>query len=124
MSLHTTERRHGKGDAHAEFIGLATGCAGRDCVFVAAVAKLAACGAAGGDDGVDAAVKSYEKVSGVAGNLNSIGSDTLNNLMTYWAEAFSKLYPNVKIQVEGKGSATAPPALTGAPPSSARCRAR
>ena len=32
--------------------------------------------------------------------------------MTYWAEAFSKVYPNVKIQVEGKGSATAPPALT------------
>lgn len=53
----------------------------------------------------------YEKVSGVAGNLNSIGSDTLNNLMTYWAESFSKLYPNVKIQIEGKGSATAPPAL-------------
>jgi phosphate transport system substrate-binding protein len=51
-------------------------------------------------------------VSGVDGSLNSIGSDTLNNLMTYWAEAFNKLYPNVKIQVEGKGSATAPPALT------------
>jgi phosphate transport system substrate-binding protein len=60
---------------------------------------------------VDSAIKSYEKVSGVDGSLNSIGSDTLNNLMTYWAEAFSKTYPNVKIQVEGKGSATAPPAL-------------
>jgi phosphate transport system substrate-binding protein len=56
--------------------------------------------------------KTYTKVSGVDGSLNSIGSDTLNNLMTYWAEAFGKLYPNVKIQVEGKGSATAPPALT------------
>ncbi len=53
----------------------------------------------------------YQKVAGVAGNLNSIGSDTLNNLMTFWAEAFGKLYPNVKIQIEGKGSATAPPAL-------------
>jgi phosphate transport system substrate-binding protein len=61
---------------------------------------------------VDPAIKPYEKVSGVDGSLNSIGSDTLNNLMTYWAEAFGKLYPNVKIQVEGKGSATAPPALT------------
>jgi phosphate transport system substrate-binding protein len=59
----------------------------------------------------DEAGKPYEKVPGVAGNLNSIGSDTLNNLMTYWAETFSRLYPNVKIQVEGKGSATAPPAL-------------
>lgn len=55
--------------------------------------------------------KPYQKVPGVSGNLNSIGSDTLNNLMTYWAESFSKTYPNVRIQVEGKGSATAPPAL-------------
>ena len=54
----------------------------------------------------------YQKVPGVSGNLNSIGSDTLNNLMTFWAEAFGKIYPNVKLQIEGKGSATAPPALT------------
>ncbi len=53
----------------------------------------------------------YEKVSGVSGNLNSIGSDTLNNMMTLWAEGFQKQYPNVKIQVEGKGTSTAPPAL-------------
>jgi len=53
----------------------------------------------------------YRQVSGISGNLNSIGSDTLNNLMTYWAESFRKLYPTVNIQVEGKGSATAPPAL-------------
>jgi phosphate transport system substrate-binding protein len=31
--------------------------------------------------------------------------------MTYWAEGFRKLYPNVNIQIEGKGSSTAPPAL-------------
>ncbi|MGD0382966.1 MAG: phosphate ABC transporter substrate-binding protein, partial [Thermoguttaceae bacterium] len=61
---------------------------------------------------VDAKVKSYEKVSGISGNLNSVGSDTLNNLMTYWAEAFQKEYPNVKVQTKGEGSATAPPALT------------
>lgn len=60
---------------------------------------------------VDADLMVYEKVGGVAGNLNSIGSDTLNNLMTYWAEEFRKLYPNVNIQIEGKGSSTAPPAL-------------
>jgi len=53
----------------------------------------------------------YQRVSGIAGNLSSIGSDTLNNLMTFWAEGFAKEYPNVKIQVEGKGSTTAPPAL-------------
>ena len=55
--------------------------------------------------------KSYTRVSGVSGNINSIGSDTLNNLMTLWAEGFRKQYPNVKIQIEGKGSSTAPPAL-------------
>lgn len=59
----------------------------------------------------DPAWKPYERVSGVSGNLNSIGSDTLNNLMTLWAEGFRKKYPNVKIQIEGKGSSTAPPAL-------------
>ena len=61
---------------------------------------------------VSKAIKPYVPVSGISGNLNSVGSDTLNNLMTYWADAFWKVYPNVKIQVEGKGSATAPPALT------------
>ena len=60
---------------------------------------------------VDPALPSYQKVSGISGNLNSIGSDTMNNLMTLWAEAFTKMYPNVKVQVEGKGSSTAPPAL-------------
>ena len=60
---------------------------------------------------VDQALKPYEKVSGVSGNLNSIGSDTLNNLMTLWAERFRAIYPNVNIQIEGKGSSTAPPAL-------------
>jgi phosphate transport system substrate-binding protein len=61
---------------------------------------------------VDVGVKPYKKVSGVSGNLNSVGSDTLNNLMTFWGEKFQKEYPNVKMQVKGEGSATAPPALT------------
>jgi phosphate transport system substrate-binding protein len=60
---------------------------------------------------VEASIPAYQKTSGVSGNLNSIGSDTMNNLMTLWGEAFAKIYPNVKIQVEGKGSSTAPPAL-------------
>ena len=60
---------------------------------------------------VDAGLSQYERTSGVSGNLNSIGSDTLNNLMTLWAEAFRAVYPNVNIQIEGKGSSTAPPAL-------------
>ena len=60
---------------------------------------------------VDSNIKPYTKVGGVSGNLNSIGSDTMNNLMTFWAEGFNRLYPNVKVQIEGKGSSTAPPAI-------------
>lgn len=60
---------------------------------------------------VDPALPAYARKAGVSGNLNSIGSDTLNNLMTLWAEGFRKAYPNVRIQIEGKGSSTAPPAL-------------
>jgi len=60
---------------------------------------------------VDAAITPYEKTSGVSGSLSSVGSDTMNNLMTLWGETFSRSYPNVKLQVEGKGSSTAPPAL-------------
>jgi phosphate transport system substrate-binding protein len=60
---------------------------------------------------VDPAIPAYAKTTGVAGNLSSVGSDSMNNLMTLWGETFSRSYPNVKVQVEGKGSSTAPPAL-------------
>lgn len=63
---------------------------------------------------VDPAIAAYTPKSGVSGNLDSIGSDTLNNLMTLWAEGFQKAHPSVRIQVEGKGSSTAPPALIAA----------
>lgn len=54
----------------------------------------------------------YAPASGVAGSLSSAGSDTLANLMTLWAEAFKRHYPNVHVQVQAAGSSTAPPALT------------
>ena len=60
---------------------------------------------------VDPAISAYAKTSGVSGNINSVGSDTMNNMMTLWAESFTKMYPNIKVQVEGKGSSTAPAAL-------------
>ena len=60
---------------------------------------------------VDSALPSYEKASGVSGNFTSVGSDTLNNLMTLWAESYKRFYPNVNIQIQGAGSSTAPPAL-------------
>jgi phosphate transport system substrate-binding protein len=60
---------------------------------------------------VDPSLPPYQKTSGISGNINSVGSDTMNNMMALWAETFRKSYPNVKIQIEGKGSGTAPPAL-------------
>jgi phosphate transport system substrate-binding protein len=78
---------------------------------VAAAALLVAGAAAAQAVKVDAGIPAYQKTSGVSGNVNSVGSDTLNNLMTLWAEGFQKQYPNVRIQIEGKGSSTAPPAL-------------
>jgi phosphate transport system substrate-binding protein len=62
---------------------------------------------------VDAALKPYEKVSGeVSGSLKCVGSDTMNNLVALWAEGFKKFYPSVREGIEGKGSASGPPALT------------
>jgi phosphate transport system substrate-binding protein len=60
---------------------------------------------------VDPALPEYKPVQGVSGNLKSMGSDTMNNEMTLWAEGFLTMYPNVQIEIEGKGSNTAPPAL-------------
>ncbi|MBN2370321.1 MAG: PstS family phosphate ABC transporter substrate-binding protein [Vicinamibacteria bacterium] len=60
---------------------------------------------------VDPTIPAYRKVSGVSGTITAVGSDTMNNMMALWGESFQKLYPSVRIQVEGKGSSTAPPAL-------------
>ena len=60
---------------------------------------------------VDPNLPEYTPVPGISGTLISVGSDTMNNMMTLWGEAFRKYYPNVRIEVEGKGSGTAPPAL-------------
>ncbi|MBA3014165.1 MAG: phosphate ABC transporter substrate-binding protein [Proteobacteria bacterium] len=79
--------------------------------LIALALPLAATVATASDVKIDPNLPVYQPTTGVAGNMDSIGSDTLNNLMTFWAESFKKHYPNVKIQVEGKGSSTAPPAL-------------
>jgi phosphate transport system substrate-binding protein len=80
-------------------------------IVAAAVAAALGAGFAGAQVQVDPVLTPYKASSGVSGNVSSIGSDTLNNLMTLWAEQFNKFYPNAKIQIEGKGSSTAPPAL-------------
>ncbi|MCE9548230.1 MAG: PstS family phosphate ABC transporter substrate-binding protein [Planctomycetia bacterium] len=60
---------------------------------------------------VDSDLPEYKAVQGISGSIKSVGSDTMNNEMTLWAEGFREFYPNVRIEIEGKGSATAPPAL-------------
>ncbi|EKE74901.1 PstS family phosphate ABC transporter substrate-binding protein [Gallaecimonas xiamenensis] len=68
--------------------------------------------AASASAAVDKNLPDYKKTTGVSGNLSSVGSDTLANLMTFWAEEFKRQYPNVNIQIQAAGSSTAPPALT------------
>ena len=84
---------------------------------VSTAALLAACLAVGSavalDQEIDPALAAYVKVGGeVAGSLKCVGSDTMNNLVALWAEGFKKSYPSVQEGIEGKGSASAPPALT------------
>lgn len=85
----------------------------RRSILISAVliGGLAGIGIGQGVVKVDANIPDYRAVSGISGNISSIGSDTLNNLMTLWAEAFNRVYPNTRVQIEGKGSSTAPPAL-------------
>jgi len=80
-------------------------------VMCATIVLTAGTALAAGAVQLDPKLPSYERTGGVSGSLNAIGSDTLNNLMTLWAEGFGDVYPNVRIQIEGKGSSTAPPAL-------------
>jgi phosphate transport system substrate-binding protein len=83
-------------------------------LFLLAIGTALATGFAGqpaASQGLDPKLPDYKAIGGVSGNIKSIGSDTLNNLMTLWAEGFRARYPNVQIEIEGKGSSTAPPAL-------------
>lgn len=79
--------------------------------FVAVLLCLSTTGMAHGQIKVDEKLPDYKPVPGVSGTLKSVGSDSMNNLMAYWQEGFRKYYPAVRIEVEGKGSSTAPPAL-------------
>ncbi|WP_020406735.1 PstS family phosphate ABC transporter substrate-binding protein [Hahella ganghwensis] len=81
-------------------------------VFAAATVVAASFWATTASADLDPNLPSYNKASGVSGNLSSVGSDTLANLMTLWAEEFKRNYPNVNIQIQAAGSSTAPPALT------------
>ena len=86
----------------------------KSLALLALTASVASAQSAAAADAVvvDAKLPDYAVTSGVSGNLNAVGSDTLINLMTFWGEGFKARYPNVNAQVEGKGSSTAPVALT------------
>lgn len=80
--------------------------------WIALVAATLAALPAGAQQKVDAKLRAYQRAGGVSGNLSSLGSDTLANLMTFWAEEFKRVYPSVNIQIQAAGSSTAPPGLT------------
>jgi len=80
--------------------------------LLATVASFGLISAAYAESSLDPKLPEYKKASGISGNLSSVGSDTLANLMTLWTEEFKKEYPNVNVQVQAAGSSTAPPALT------------
>ena len=60
---------------------------------------------------VDPHFPAYKPVTVGSAQITSVGSDTLGDLMRNWADEFTKLNPDVKIEVQSKGSSTAPPAL-------------
>jgi len=84
---------------------------GSGLIVAAALMLIVSTSAAAQAVKVDSKLPDYSKTSGVSGNFSSVGSDTLANLMTFWSEAYHKVYPNVNVQIEAKGSSTAPPAL-------------
>lgn len=51
---------------------------------------------------VDPALPSYKATSGVSGNVSSIGSDTLNTLVTLWAEKFTASTPMPRFRSRGR----------------------
>jgi len=79
--------------------------------MVLAVIAVAGAVTAAAQVPVDGSLPEYQAAKGVTGSIKSAGSDTMNNLMALWAEGFKKFYPNVSVEIEGKGSSTAPPAL-------------
>jgi len=79
--------------------------------MILAAASLLMAGEAMALTKVDPGIPDYKPEADVSGNLNAVGSDTMINLMTLWGEGFKKFHSNLKFQIEGKGSSTAPPAL-------------
>jgi phosphate transport system substrate-binding protein len=76
-------------------------------LWLVALASLAAKGPVK----LDRELPRYRPVEGLSGVLGVAGSDTMLVLQALMAEDFREIYPQVTIEIEGKGSSTAPPAL-------------
>ncbi len=48
----------------------------------------------------------------ISGVLSAVGSDTLSPLMSLWAQAFQRQYPEIFVQMQSVGSSSVPAALT------------
>ncbi|MDD1795960.1 phosphate ABC transporter substrate-binding protein [Enterovibrio sp. ZSDZ42] len=71
------------------------------------IAFLSWCSTANADDHLPV----YHRADNISGNLSTVGSDTLANLVTQWGALFKKYYPSVNVQIQTSGSSTAVPAL-------------
>jgi len=60
---------------------------------------------------LDKGLPTYKANQSVAGNVRTVGSDTMGNVVGLWAEGFKRAHPGARIQIEAKGSSTGPPAL-------------
>jgi phosphate transport system substrate-binding protein len=60
---------------------------------------------------LDQSLPAYRAVTGISGQIRTVGSDTLGHEVAQWAEAFKGFYSDVKFEIQASGSATAPPAL-------------
>lgn len=84
----------------------------KSLISAVTLAHLSLVGAAYAVGDIDPAIAPYTKVTGVSGNITSMGSDSMANVVTLWAEEFKKQYPGVAVQIQAAGSSTAAPALT------------
>lgn len=83
--------------------------------FVAFMSFVWSAGLGYSQSTVDPKLPSYKPVAGLSGQIKSVGSDTMNQLMIIWTEKFKEYYKGVRTEVEGQGSSKAMPALiTGA----------
>ena len=77
----------------------------------AACFGLAASAFAAGSVKLDSVLPYYETGSRVSGTIKSVGSDTMDTLMTQWAERFERYYRKASVEIDSAGAGYAMPAL-------------